>query len=105
MHPQFQGLSLPETRSSLNDCTYRGTSIGFRAMMPALVSLLAILRDSFRTRVALQAEILALRHQLLISPAQEPEAAPAVVGRRSSPLGLALPCVAGLEIGTSHRAA
>ena len=34
--------------------------------MPALVSLLAIFRDSFRTRVALQAEILALRHQLLI---------------------------------------
>ena len=35
-------------------------------MMPALVSLLAILRDSFRTRVALQAEVLALRHQLLV---------------------------------------
>jgi len=35
-------------------------------MMPALVPLLAIFRDSFRTRVALQAEILALRHQLLI---------------------------------------
>ena len=35
-------------------------------MMPALVSLLTIFRDSFRTRVALQAEILALRHQLLI---------------------------------------
>jgi hypothetical protein len=34
--------------------------------MPALVPLLAIFRDSFRTRVALQAEILALRHQLLI---------------------------------------
>jgi transposase InsO family protein len=35
-------------------------------MMPALVSVLAILRDSFRTRVALQAEVLALRHQLLV---------------------------------------
>jgi len=35
-------------------------------MMPALVSLLAILRDSFRTQVALQAEVLALRHQLLV---------------------------------------
>jgi len=34
--------------------------------MPALVSVLAILRDSFRTRVALQAEVLALRHQLLV---------------------------------------
>src|SRR5271167_2506740 len=35
-------------------------------MMPVLLSLLAILRDSFRTRVALQSETLALRHQLLI---------------------------------------
>ena len=35
-------------------------------MIPALIPLLAILRDSLRTRVALQAEILALRHQLLI---------------------------------------
>ena len=35
-------------------------------MIPALSPLLAILRDSLRTRVALQAEILALRHQLLI---------------------------------------
>jgi len=35
-------------------------------MMPVLLSLPAILRDSFRTRVALQSETLALRHQLLI---------------------------------------
>jgi len=35
-------------------------------MMPTLVSLLAVLRDSLRTRVALQAEVLALRHQLLV---------------------------------------
>ena len=35
-------------------------------MMPALVPLLAMFGHSFRTPVALQAEILALRHQLLI---------------------------------------
>ena len=35
-------------------------------MMPVLVPLLAILRDSFRKRVALQAEIFAFRHQLLV---------------------------------------
>ena len=35
-------------------------------MMPTLVSLLAVLRDSLRTRVALQPEVLALRHQLLV---------------------------------------
>ena len=35
-------------------------------MMPILVSLLAVLRDSLRKRVALQAEVLALRHQLLV---------------------------------------
>jgi len=35
-------------------------------MMPVLFSLLLSLRRSFRPRAALQAEILALRHQLLI---------------------------------------
>jgi transposase InsO family protein len=35
-------------------------------MIPVLISFLTILRDSLRTRVALQAEILALRHQLLV---------------------------------------
>src|SRR5271167_3080745 len=35
-------------------------------MMPVLVSLLAVPRDSLRTRIALQAEVLALRHQLLV---------------------------------------
>ena len=35
-------------------------------MIPVLVSFLTILRDSLRTQVALQAEILALRHQLLV---------------------------------------
>jgi hypothetical protein len=35
-------------------------------MMPVLFSLLLSLRSSFRVRAALQAEILALRHQLLI---------------------------------------
>jgi putative transposase len=35
-------------------------------MLPVLVSLLATLRDSLRTRVGLQAEILALHHQLLV---------------------------------------
>jgi|SRR5215813_2657920 len=35
-------------------------------MFPVLVSLLICLRDSLRTRVALQAEVLALRHQLLV---------------------------------------
>jgi hypothetical protein len=35
-------------------------------MMPVLFSLLLPLRNSFRERAALQAEILALRHQLLI---------------------------------------
>ena len=35
-------------------------------MIPLLFSFLTILRDTLRTRVALQAEILALRHQLLV---------------------------------------
>jgi putative transposase len=35
-------------------------------MTPTLISLLAVLHDSFRARVALQAEILALRHQVLV---------------------------------------
>ena len=35
-------------------------------MLPVLRSLLICLRDSVRTRVALQAEVLALRHQLLV---------------------------------------
>jgi hypothetical protein len=35
-------------------------------MLPVLVCLLATLRDSLRTRVGLQAEVLALRHQLLV---------------------------------------
>jgi len=34
--------------------------------MPVLFSLLLSLRSSFRARAAVQAEILALRHQLLI---------------------------------------
>ena len=33
--------------------------------MPALISLLAVLGGSLRSRVALQAQILALRHQIL----------------------------------------
>jgi hypothetical protein len=41
-------------------------SISFLAMIPVLVCVLLILRDSLRTRVALQAEILALHHQLLV---------------------------------------
>lgn len=49
-------------------------------MMPALVSLLAILRDSFRTRVALQAEVLALRHQLLVLQRKNQKQPSAVVG-------------------------
>lgn len=35
-------------------------------MLPILVPFLTMLRDSLRSRVALQAEILALRHQLLV---------------------------------------
>jgi putative transposase len=35
-------------------------------MLPVFVSLLATLRDSLRTRVGLYAEVLALRHQLLV---------------------------------------
>jgi len=35
-------------------------------MLPVLVFLLATFRDSLRTRVGLQAEVLALRHQLLV---------------------------------------
>jgi putative transposase len=35
-------------------------------MLPVLVPFLRMLRDSLRSRVALQAEILALRHQLLV---------------------------------------
>jgi len=35
-------------------------------MTPVLVSVLIFFRDSFRTRTALQAEVLALRHQLLV---------------------------------------
>ena len=35
-------------------------------MLPVLRSLLICLRDSVRTRVVLQAEVLALRHQLLV---------------------------------------
>ena len=35
-------------------------------MMPVLFSLLLSLGSSFRARVSLQAEVLALRHQLLI---------------------------------------
>ena len=35
-------------------------------MIPVLFPFLTILRDTLRTRVALQAEILALRHQLLV---------------------------------------
>jgi hypothetical protein len=35
-------------------------------MIPLLISLLKFLRDGLRTRVALQTEILALRHQLLV---------------------------------------
>jgi len=35
-------------------------------MLQVLVFLLATLRDSLRTRVGLQAEVLALRHQLLV---------------------------------------
>ena len=38
-------------------------------------------------------------------PAQEPETAAAVVGHRSSPLGLAVPYLGGMEIGPSHREA
>jgi len=35
-------------------------------MLPVLAFFLAIFRDSFRTRAGLQAEVLALRHQLLV---------------------------------------
>jgi putative transposase len=35
-------------------------------MLPVLALFLAIFRDSFRSRVGLQAEVLALRHQLLV---------------------------------------
>src|ERR1700690_1791824 len=36
-------------------------------------------------------------------PTQEPETAAATVGRRPSPLGLALAVLGGLEIGASYR--
>jgi len=72
-------------------------------MLPVLVSFLTMLRDSLRSRVALQAETVALRHQLLILQLQEAETAAAIVGRRSSPLGLALPYSAGMESGSAHR--
>ena len=42
-------------------------------MIPVLIYFLTILRDSLRTRVALQAEILALRHQLLVVQRRNPE--------------------------------
>ena len=42
-------------------------------MIPVLISVFTILRDSLRTRAALQAEILALRHQLLVVQRRNPK--------------------------------
>ena len=41
-------------------------SVGFLVMKSVLLSVLFSVRDSLRARAALQAEVLALRHQLLV---------------------------------------
>lgn len=45
---------------------YRSGRVRFNAMGPVLLSLLLTLRDWFRPRAVLQAEVLALRHRLLV---------------------------------------
>ncbi len=74
----------------------------FWAMMATLVSLLAVLRGSLRTRVALQAEVLALRHQLLVLQRKRQKQRLRLSIADRALLGMALPCLGGLEIGSSH---
>jgi len=50
----------------------RPALIASRASMSALVALLATLRSTVASRLALQAEILALRHQLAVLQRQAP---------------------------------
>ncbi len=48
------------------NCTYERWRLVCRSMIPVVFSLFLSFRSSFRERAALQAEILALRHQLLV---------------------------------------
>jgi hypothetical protein len=57
---------VPTKNSFVLNFIVLSTAIAFWVMLPVLVPLLTMLRDSLRSRVALQAEILALRHQLLV---------------------------------------
>src|SRR5271168_3143983 len=62
-----EGLSLPKTPSLLNQLKLNST--GYKvadAMFTIIFSLFSSIRQAFRARVALQTEILALRHQLLV---------------------------------------
>ena len=72
-------------------------------MILLLFSWLTILRDSLLTRIALQAEILALRHQLLVlhRKNQKQRLRLSLAGRLL--WVLALPYLAGMEVGPPHR--
>jgi hypothetical protein len=71
-------------------------------MSSLFVALFALVTSSFRSRVALQAEILALRHQLAVFHKNAPRrfAPPAV---RPAFVGLAVTMVARLAPESTHR--
>src|SRR5215469_64789 len=72
-------------------------------MLTIILSLFSSSRQAFQTRAALQAEILALRHQLLGPPALPPWPSAALESRGSIPMGMALPILERLAIRPRHR--
>ncbi|PYT72375.1 MAG: hypothetical protein DMG39_10145 [Acidobacteria bacterium] len=68
-------------------------------MLTIILSLFSSARRAFQTRAALQAEILALRHQLLVLQSW-PSAA--LESRGSMPMGMARTILERLAIGIAH---
>ena len=60
-------LSLPKTAFALSQLNLHGRNDSFaNSMFAIILSLLCSIRQGFCTRAAIQAEIFALRHQLLV---------------------------------------
>ena len=96
-------LSLPEIRYLLPSLPLWAATDTVRRSMPALlVALLAALRSFARARLELEAEILALRHQLAVLQRQTPRR-PLLHCARSLAVGTAVTAVAKLARRHSDR--
>ena len=71
-------------------------------MLNLLFALLTLLRSSFKTRLALQLEIVALRHQTPNPAEQLREKAPSVSEQRPPSLGVAFSVLVGVAASPGH---